>query len=116
MTDAIARWDAQELEDAAAARGMIGSICRTPEEWLAHEQGKLLSEVPLVEIIKIGESKPELPPLRDDQRPLSGIKAAQFTHVIAGQVVGRTMAEQGAQILHLAGRSMSTMRSGVTPR
>ena len=27
VTDAIARWDAQELEDAAAARGMIGSIC-----------------------------------------------------------------------------------------
>jgi len=102
VSEAIARWDAQELEDAAAARGMIGSICRTPEEWLAHEQGKVLSETPLIEIIKIGDSKPELPPLRDDQRPLSGIKVAQFTHVIAGQVVGRTMAEQGAQVLHLA--------------
>ena len=102
VTEAIAQWEAQELEDAAAARGMIGSICRTPEEWLAHEQGKLLADTPLVEIIKIGDSEPELPPLKDDQRPLSGLKVACFTHVIAGQVVGRTMAEQGAQILHLA--------------
>jgi CoA-transferase family III len=102
VTEAIAQWNAQELEDAAAARGMIGSICRTPEEWLAHEQGKLLSETPLIEIIKIGDSEPELPSLKDDQRPLSGLKVASFTHVIAGQVVGRTLAEQGAQILHLA--------------
>ena len=35
-------------------------------------------------------------------RPLSGIKVAANTHVIAGQVVGRTMAEQGAQVLHFA--------------
>lgn len=102
VTEAIARWEAQELEDAAAARGMIGSICRTPEEWLAHEQGKVLSATPLIEIIKIGDSEPELPPLTNDQRPLSGIKVAAFTHVIAGQVVARTMAEQGAQVLHLA--------------
>ena len=38
VTEAIAQWNAQELEDAAADRGMIGSICRTREEWLAHGQ------------------------------------------------------------------------------
>src|SRR6266567_6191660 len=100
--NAIAQWDALDLEDAAAARGMIGSMCRTPEEWLKHPQGKLLSETPLIEIIKIGDSEPELPPLSDKTRPLSGIKVAANTHVIAGQVVGRTMAEQGADVLHFA--------------
>ena len=100
--EAIAQWDAQDLEDEAAARGMIGSICRTPEEWLEHPQGALLAETPLIEINKIGDSEPELTPLRNAQRPLSGIKIASFTHVIAGQVVGRTMAEQGAEVLHLA--------------
>src|SRR6476659_11154605 len=100
--EAIAQWDAQELEDEAAARGMIGSICRTPEEWLEHPQGALLAETPLIEIVKIGDSEPELPLLRNEQRPLSGLKVASFTHVIAGQVVGRTMAEQGAEVLHLA--------------
>ena len=100
--NAIARWDAQELEDAAAERGMIGSICRSPEEWLSHPQGAILAETPLIEIVKIGESEPELPPLKDKTRPLSGLKVASFTHVIAGMVVGRTLAEQGTQVLHMA--------------
>jgi len=100
--NAIARWDAEELEDAAAERGMIGSICRSPEEWLSHPQGSILAETPLIEIEKIGESDPELPPFKDKKRPLSGVKVASLTHVIAGMVVGRTLAEQGAQVLHLA--------------
>ncbi len=102
VTNAIAQWNAQELEDTAAARGMIGAFCRTPDEWLAHAQGKLMSETPLIEIIKIGDSPPELPPLLNFDRPLSGLKVAAFTHVIAGQVTARTLAEQGAEVLHLA--------------
>ncbi|MFM7522517.1 MAG: CoA transferase [Planctomycetota bacterium] len=101
VTEAIARWDSRELEDAAADRGMIGSICRTPEEWLAHEQGALLARTPMIEIVKIGDSDPELPPASASGRPLAGFRVASFTHVIAGQVVGRTLAEQGAEILHL---------------
>jgi crotonobetainyl-CoA:carnitine CoA-transferase CaiB-like acyl-CoA transferase len=102
VREAISKWDAQELEDAAAARGMIGSMCRTPDEWLAHPQGKLLSQLPIIEIEKIGDSEPELPKLTNPDRPLSGFKVASFTHVIAGNVIGRTLAEQGAEVLHLA--------------
>jgi crotonobetainyl-CoA:carnitine CoA-transferase CaiB-like acyl-CoA transferase len=101
VTEAIAKWNAQELEDAAADRGMIGSICRTPEEWLAHEQGSLLARTPMIEIVKIGDSDPEMPRFLAADRPLSGFRVASFTHVIAGQVVGRTLAEHGAEILHL---------------
>jgi hypothetical protein len=101
VTEAIAKWNAQELEDAAADRGMIGSICRTPEEWLAHEQGGLLARTPMIEIVKIGDSDPEMPKAVAADRPLSGFRVASFTHVIAGQVVGRTLAEHGAEILHL---------------
>lgn len=100
--NAIAQWDALDLEDAAASRGMIGSFCRTPQEWLDHPQGKLLFQTPLIEIVKIGDSEPELPPMHDAMRPLSGLKIVSNTHVIAGQVVGRTLAEQGAQVLHFA--------------
>ncbi|NCA11560.1 carnitine dehydratase [bacterium] len=101
VTEAIAQWNAQDLEDAAADRGMIGSICRTPEEWLAHEQGGLLARTPMIEIVKIGDSEPEMPKALVADRPLSGFRVASFTHVIAGQVVGRTLAEHGAEILHL---------------
>lgn len=102
VSKAIGRWDAQDLEDEAARRGMIGSLARTPEEWLAHPQGAYLSQCPLIEIIKIGDSDPEIPEMRDPARPLSGVKALSFTHVIAGPVTGRTLAEQGAQVLHMA--------------
>jgi hypothetical protein len=48
---------------------MIGSICRSPGEWLSHPQGALLAKTPLIEIEKIGESDPELPTLKDKKRP-----------------------------------------------
>ncbi len=102
MAEAIAKWDALDLENAAAERGMIGSMCRTPEEWYTHPQGEILARTPMIEIVKIGDSEPELPPLVDPSRPLSGIKVAAFTHVIAGPNTGRTLAEQGAEVLHMA--------------
>jgi len=99
---AISQWNALDLENAAAERGMLGTIARTPEEWYAHPQGALLAQTPMIEIIKIGDSDPELPPLANAKRPLSGINVASFTHVIAGPVVSRTLAEQGAQVLDFA--------------
>ena len=55
----IARWDAQELEDAANAQGHTLCIARSPEEWLAHPQGAYLSQEPVIAVRKIGESEPE---------------------------------------------------------
>jgi CoA-transferase family III len=102
VSHAISQWNALDLENAAAERGMIGAMCRTPEEWYAHPQGEILAQTPLIEIVQIGDSDPELPPLTNADRPLSGIKVASFTHVIAGPVTSRTLAEQGAQVLDLA--------------
>jgi crotonobetainyl-CoA:carnitine CoA-transferase CaiB-like acyl-CoA transferase len=99
---AISQWNALDLENAAAERGMIGAMARMPQEWYAHPQGALLAQTPMIEIIKIGDSDPELPPLTNAKRPLSGINVASLTHVIAGPVVSRTLAEQGAQVLDLA--------------
>ena len=59
---AISQWNALDLENAAAERGMIGAMSRTPQEWYAHPQGRaLLAQTPMIEIIKIGDSDPELP-------------------------------------------------------
>lgn len=102
MAAAIAQWNALDLENAAAERGMVGAMVRTPEEWYQHPQGNLLAQTPLIEIIKLGDSAPELPPLVDPSRPLSGVKVAAFTHVIAGPNTARTLAEQGAEVLHMA--------------
>ncbi|MDH6198491.1 crotonobetainyl-CoA:carnitine CoA-transferase CaiB-like acyl-CoA transferase [Mycobacterium frederiksbergense] len=100
ITEAVSKWDADELDEAAAEAGLVFAIVRTPEEWAAHPQGKYLADKPLVEIVKIGDSDPE--PFAAAARPLSGLRVLAVTHVIAGNVMARTLAEHGAEVLQLA--------------
>ncbi|KAB7647403.1 CoA transferase [Polymorphobacter fuscus] len=90
-----------ELEEALAANGGVGVVHRTTEEWLAHPEGKALAAVPLVEIIKIADGPP-VPWTADPTQPLSGLKVISNTHVIAGTCSARTLAEYGAEVLHIA--------------
>ncbi len=94
---AIAPWDAFELEETANAAGLPICIVRTPEEWLAHEQGALLADQPVIGLERIGDA-----PARDfrpSQRPFDDIRVLSFTHAVAGPTVGRTFAEHGADVL-----------------
>ncbi len=99
IVNATSQWDAIDLEDAAADRRLPVAAVRRREEWRAHPQGRLLAQRPVVEITKIGDSPPE--PFGPAARPLSGIRVLDMTHVIAGPVVARTLAEQGADVLDL---------------
>lgn len=94
---AIAKWDAAELEDAANAMGHTLCIARSSEEWLAHPQGSYLANEPVIAVRRIGDG-PRVP-FVPGQRPLEGIRVLSLTHAIAGPVVGRTLAEQGADVL-----------------
>jgi len=96
---AAAQWDAHELEEALAAKKLPGAMVRSPGEWLAHPQGRLLAAQPGVHIEKIGDSAPE--PFGAAARPLSGIRVLDASHVIAGPSTGRLLAEQGAEVLHV---------------
>jgi len=96
---AIAKWNAVELEDAANVAGHTLCIARTAEEWAHHPQGKYLAKEPVIAVRKIAESEPQ--PFGPAARPLSDIRVLSFTHAIAGPVVGRTLAEQGAQVLQI---------------
>jgi len=99
ITNAVAGWNAIELEEAIATRGLCGGVARSREEWLTHPQGAAIAGTPLVEIIRIGDAPPE--PFQPALRPLSGIKALDLTHVIAGPTCGKTLAEQGATVMHI---------------
>jgi crotonobetainyl-CoA:carnitine CoA-transferase CaiB-like acyl-CoA transferase len=97
VAGAIARWDALALEEAAAAAGLPASVVRSPGEWLAHEHGALLASEPVIGLQRIGDA-----PARDfgqAPRPFSGVRVLSFTHAVAGPVVGRTLAEHGADVL-----------------
>ena len=97
IAKAVAKWDALDLENAIDEARVCGGMIRTNEEWLQEPHGKILAAKPVVEIIKIGDSEPEPMPAGD--RPLSGIKALDLTRILAGPITGRTLAEQGADVL-----------------
>jgi crotonobetainyl-CoA:carnitine CoA-transferase CaiB-like acyl-CoA transferase len=55
----------------------------------------------VIEIVKVGDSDP-IPYKPNPTQPLSGIKVLSLTHVIAGTTAARTLAENGADVLHIA--------------
>src|SRR6201988_3750189 len=100
IANAVSKWDAMDLDAAAADKELVFAVVRTPEEWAAHPQGIQLAEKPLVEIVKIGDRDPES--FTPAARPLSGLRVLSATHVIAGNVMSRTLAEHGAEVLQIA--------------
>jgi hypothetical protein len=72
VTRAVATWNAADLEEAIIAAKGAGGMVRTKQEWARHPQGIAVAALPLMEIIRIGDSPPE--PLPPADRPLSGIR------------------------------------------
>lgn len=98
--EAVRTWDAFALEEAMNRAGLQATVVRSPEEFLATEQGQFVESMPLIEIEKIADSAPE--PFSDrPDTPLDGIRALGLGHVIAGAGFGRAFAYHGADVLNV---------------
>jgi crotonobetainyl-CoA:carnitine CoA-transferase CaiB-like acyl-CoA transferase len=98
VLETVARWDALDMEDAIAKAGVCGAMVRSPEEWDASEQGRILAARPVVEVVRIADSPPEPLPA-GAEAPLSGVKVLDLTRILAGPTCARTLAKYGAEAM-----------------
>lgn len=97
----IAKFDAFELQEKLNALGLPASVAFTPDEWRSLEHGTALLQTPVIEIEKIADGPP-IPFSNSASYPLDGIRVLDFTHVLAGPRSMRSLAQYGAEVLHIS--------------
>lgn len=104
IADKVRKYGAYELEMMNLSQGLCGSICHTPAAWERTRMAKDLSKHPLINHKQQTHAipTPAIPlPISADKRPLAGIKVVELVRIIAGPVIGTTLAALGADVIRV---------------
>ena len=104
LTQALARWPAEDFELALNQAGGVAAAARSLAQWDEHAQGQAVAAQPLLQIDRIADADPlAWPAVSADQAPLSGLRVLELTRILAGPVAGRCLAAYGADVLLVNG-------------
>ncbi len=109
LAEFVATRDSADLESEMVEAQLTAVTIRSPEEWNAHPQGKLLADSPAVIIEKIGDAPPT--PVPGGSLPLNGVRVIDNTKVLAGPTISRTLAALGADVLHIGGPDVADLQA-----
>jgi hypothetical protein len=94
----VAQHDSATIEADFEKLGLCMAPLLTQDEWLAHPQGRAMSDLPIITMERFGDAKRRVLP-EAKHRPLEGVRIIDVTHVIAGPWATRCLADQGAYVI-----------------
>ncbi|KAJ4265316.1 hypothetical protein NW762_004601 [Fusarium torreyae] len=101
----VKEWSPDELEMHNVRHGLCGSICYSPEAWRNTVMGQRLNSHPLINYshqTHAAHTPPTpLPATTADKRPLAGVKVLEMVRIIAGPIIGVTLASYGADVIRV---------------
>lgn len=107
VAQALRRWAALDVEQAAADADLVVAALRSVDDWDAHPQATAVAAQPLVALQRLdsggpataGPTPPWLACNTALQAPLQGLRVLDLTRILAGPVAGRLLATLGADVL-----------------